>query len=81
MSLDGDKIITRVSRYADADTCLGGCGKQVLNRSGICFNCRRKSCKTCGSLFSPKPHSMNLLCSRCQCGDKKIVNNYSEVPS
>jgi len=52
--------------HYDKEPCLKGCGRMVVNASGICTPCRKRACTKCGKSFIPK-HKVHLgdMCSLC----------------
>lgn len=55
-------------RVDDHTLCKAGCGKPVLNSSGVCMPCRRIPCNRCGKPFVAKVPGI-LRCGEC----KRIV--------
>lgn len=59
-------------RLEDHTPCKNGCGKLVINASGICLPCRRTKCSACGKTFSANVPGIK------QCGDCKSARTRKE---
>lgn len=51
--------------------CLGGCGKRVMNRTGMCNDCRKVKCKGCKELIRPN-EAGETRCHKCRQKYRKL---------